>query len=84
MTWKGKIGFHSEDEEEVYEAYDIKYTVDAPSNITAVNYYSGGGPPFTGPLQKIQGYWGSDEWVTNVSYNSCEAVDDYWRESTNA
>ena len=36
MTWKEENWFFSEDEEEVYEAYDISIRSTAPSNITAV------------------------------------------------
>lgn len=80
---RGKLVFHSEDDEEVYEAYDIKYTVDCSKQYYGCRIMLAGGGPtvyLDTVANQIQGYWGSDEWVTNVSYDSCEAVDDYWRE----
>jgi hypothetical protein len=70
---KGKMRFYLTDEDEsdedIYEAYSIKYIVDQSGNLEDVIIMLAGGGPniwLDTHAQEIQGFWGTTKYTKNI------------------
>ena len=82
---KGKMRFYPEDDndEDYYEAYDIKYIVDQQGNLQDVIILLAGGGPniwLDTHAQEVQGFWGSTKYTKNIYWCNYQYIIDYFDE----
>jgi len=82
---KGKMRFYLTDEDEndedIYEAYNVKYIIDQQGNLEDVMILLAGGGPniwLDTHAREVQGFWGSTKY-TKYIYDH-EYILDYWEE----